>query len=82
MKTLRDLLYWQYAKLISKSVGFGKANYAFTMDRFKRLQSGDLDVVQQYYLVHTTVMAYLGHLHETKRIKAELKGNNLYWAAA
>lgn len=42
----------------------------------------DLDVVQQYYLVHTTVMAYLGHLHETKRIKAELKGNNLYWAAA
>jgi glyoxylase-like metal-dependent hydrolase (beta-lactamase superfamily II) len=42
----------------------------------------DLDVVQQYYLVHTTVMAYLGHLHEQKRIKAELKGNNLYWTAA
>ncbi len=43
VKTLRDLLYWQYAKLISESAGFGKANYAFTMDRFKRLQSGDLE---------------------------------------
>jgi glyoxylase-like metal-dependent hydrolase (beta-lactamase superfamily II) len=42
----------------------------------------DLDVVQQYYLVHTTVMAYLSHLHETKRIKAELKGNNLYWTVS
>jgi glyoxylase-like metal-dependent hydrolase (beta-lactamase superfamily II) len=42
----------------------------------------DLDVVQQYYLVHTTVMAYLGHLHEEKRIKAELRGNSLRWARA
>ncbi|MFH2110535.1 MAG: HNH endonuclease, partial [Candidatus Bathyarchaeota archaeon] len=43
VKTLRDLLYWQYAKLISESAGFGKANYAFMMDRFKRLQVGDLE---------------------------------------
>ena len=40
----------------------------------------DLDVVQQYFLVHTTVMAYLGHLHETKRIRTELRGNSLLWA--
>jgi len=42
----------------------------------------DLDVVQQFYLIHTTVMAYLGYLHETKRVKAELRRNSLYWAAA
>jgi len=42
----------------------------------------DLDVVQQYYLVHTTVMAYLGHLHEEKRITAELRGNTLRWRRA
>ena len=42
----------------------------------------DLDVVQQYFLIHTTVMAYLGHLHETKRIRAELRGNSLFWMRA
>jgi glyoxylase-like metal-dependent hydrolase (beta-lactamase superfamily II) len=42
----------------------------------------DLDVVQQYYLIHTTVMAYLGHLHEEKKITAELKGNTLRWKRA
>ena len=42
----------------------------------------DLDVVQQYFLIHTSVMAYLGHLHEQKRIGAELEGNSLRWAAA
>ncbi|MFH2112721.1 MAG: MBL fold metallo-hydrolase [Candidatus Bathyarchaeota archaeon] len=42
----------------------------------------DLDVVQQYYLIHTTVMAYLGHLHEEKKITAELKDNSLRWKRA
>jgi glyoxylase-like metal-dependent hydrolase (beta-lactamase superfamily II) len=39
----------------------------------------DLDVVQQYYLIHTTLMAYLSHLHETDRVEIELRGNGLYW---
>ena len=39
----------------------------------------DLDKIQQYYLIHTTVMAYLGYLNEEKRITAELKGNTLRW---
>jgi len=43
VKTLRDLLYWQYAKIISESAGFGKSNYGFMMDRFKRLQSGEIE---------------------------------------
>jgi hypothetical protein len=42
VKTIKDLLFWQYAKLISESAGFGKANYGFIMSRFKGLQSGNL----------------------------------------
>lgn len=39
---MRDLLYWQYAKIISSSAGAGRTNYGFIMDRFKKLQSGDI----------------------------------------
>jgi hypothetical protein len=42
VKTIRDLIFWQYAKLISESAGEGKANYGFIMNRFKSLQSGKL----------------------------------------
>jgi glyoxylase-like metal-dependent hydrolase (beta-lactamase superfamily II) len=42
----------------------------------------DLDAVQQYYLIHTTVMAYLGHLHDEKKITANLRGNTLNWRRA
>ncbi len=42
VKTVEDLLYWQYAKIIANSAGEGKANYGFIMDRFKRLQSGEM----------------------------------------
>ena len=31
VRTLRDLLFWQYAKIISESAGFGKSNYGFIM---------------------------------------------------
>jgi hypothetical protein len=43
VRTLRDLIFWQYAKIISESAGFGKANYGFIMDRFKRLRSGEIE---------------------------------------
>ena len=42
VKTVRDLMFWQYAKIISNSAGEGKSNYGFIMDRFKRLQSGEI----------------------------------------
>jgi hypothetical protein len=42
VKTVRDLLYWQYAKLIARSAGFDK-NYGFIMERFKKLQSGEVN---------------------------------------
>jgi hypothetical protein len=38
-KTIRDLIYWQYAKIIGESAGFGKKQFAFVMDLFKKLQA-------------------------------------------
>ena len=42
VKTIRDLIYWQYAKVISESAGAGKTRYGFVMDRFKKLTSGEI----------------------------------------
>jgi glyoxylase-like metal-dependent hydrolase (beta-lactamase superfamily II) len=39
----------------------------------------DLNVVQQYYLIHTTVMAYLSHIHESEMVEITLRGNSLHW---
>jgi HNH endonuclease len=43
VRTIRDLIYWQYAKIISESAGAGKKQYAFVMNRFKKLQSGEIE---------------------------------------
>jgi 5-methylcytosine-specific restriction endonuclease McrA len=43
VKTVRDLIYWQYAKIISNSAGEGKENYGFIMNRFKELKSGNIE---------------------------------------
>jgi hypothetical protein len=42
VRTLRDLIFWQYAKLIANSAGQSK-NYRFIMSRFKQLQSGEIN---------------------------------------
>ena len=42
VKTIEDLIFWQYAKLISKSAGFGMNARAFQMSTFKKLQSGNM----------------------------------------
>ena len=42
VKTMRDLLYWQYAKIIAGSAGMGKRQWPFIMDRFGKLQSGEI----------------------------------------
>jgi len=39
----------------------------------------DLAVVQQYYLIHMTVMAYLGYLYDEKQTEIEIGGNLLRW---
>lgn len=42
VKTPRDLIFWQYAKIISESAGVGKKNFRFVMNRFKKLQTGEI----------------------------------------
>ena len=42
VKTVRDLILWQYAKIISESAGFGKENWGFVMKKFKQLQNGEI----------------------------------------
>ena len=39
----------------------------------------DLTVVQQYYLIHMSIMAYLGYLYDEKQIDIEMEGNLLRW---
>lgn len=42
VKTVKDAIFWQYAKLISKSAGLGIEARAFQMERFKKLQAGEI----------------------------------------
>lgn len=42
VKTIKDEIYWQYAKLISKSAGFGINQRAFQMERFIALRDGKI----------------------------------------
>jgi len=39
--TVRRLIYWQYAQLISKAAGF-EGNYGFVVSRYKKLESGQM----------------------------------------
>lgn len=41
VRTIRDEIYYEYAKLISRSA-LGNINYKFVSDRFKKLQSGEI----------------------------------------
>jgi len=42
VKTLRELIYWQYAKIISNSAGMGKKQWRFVMDRFEKLRDENI----------------------------------------
>lgn len=39
--TVRQLIYWEYAKLIARAAGF-EGNYGFTVSRYKKLVSGEM----------------------------------------
>jgi hypothetical protein len=43
VKTVGDLIFWQYAKIISESAGYGKKEFGFVMNRFKKLSSGEMN---------------------------------------
>ena len=42
VKTVKDLIYWQYAKIIADSAGIGKKDYGFVMNKFKQLRQGSI----------------------------------------
>lgn len=42
VKTIQDLIFWQYAKIISQSAGYGKRQWGFVMNRFKKLRNGEI----------------------------------------
>lgn len=42
IKSVRDIIYYQYAKIISNSAGFGKENYGMIMANWKQLKSGEI----------------------------------------
>jgi|YelNatPaOPRAMG01_1025707.scaffolds.fasta_scaffold02115_22 hypothetical protein len=50
VKTVKDLIFWQYAKIISESAGFGKRNWGFVMKKFKQLKEGEIfwDEIREY----------------------------------
>jgi hypothetical protein len=41
VKTIRELIYWEYAKLIAHSAGF-EGNYRFIMSRYMQLKNGKM----------------------------------------
>lgn len=41
VKTVRELIYWEYALLIAKAAGFEK-NYRFIMNRYQKLKNGEM----------------------------------------
>mgnify|MGYP001572791671 CR=1 FL=1 len=42
VKTIRDLIYWEYAKLIAGSAVGDRKNYDFVMYTFNNLRKGNL----------------------------------------
>ena len=42
VKTVKDVIFWQYAKIISASAGIGKSNYGMIMSTYKKLCAGDI----------------------------------------
>lgn len=43
VKTIKEIIYYQYAKIISSSSGFGKTNYGMIMKKCKQLCSGEIN---------------------------------------
>lgn len=55
IKSVRDIIFYQYAKIIAESSGFGKKNYGFIMSKFKQLKSNEIhwsSSVREWLLEH------------------------------
>lgn len=42
IKTVRQIIFYQYAKIITEASGFGKANYPMIMSKWKQLNEGTI----------------------------------------
>lgn len=42
VKSVKDLIFWQYAKIIAASAGIGKKDFPFVMSKFKQLRRGEI----------------------------------------
>ena len=63
VKTIRDLIYWEYAKLVSGSALGDRKNYGFVMSAFKKLQGGEMkwsEVLREDLSMDQTKCAYCG----------------------
>jgi len=36
VKTVRDVIFWQYSKIVAESSGMGKKNYGMIMSTYKK----------------------------------------------
>jgi rubrerythrin len=50
INTIRDLIHWQYAKIIAESAGAGKRNWGFVMSKYEKLQRGEIfwNMIREY----------------------------------
>lgn len=67
VKTIRDLIFWEYAKLISGSALKDRKNYGFVMHNFKLLQSGKKrwsDILREDMNMDTSKCAYCGNVED------------------
>ena len=42
VKTIKEVIFWQYAKIVSESAGMGKQNYGMIMNTYKKLCNGSI----------------------------------------
>ena len=42
VKTVKQVIFWQYAKIVSESAGMGKQNYGMIMGTYKKLDNEDI----------------------------------------
>lgn len=55
IKSVKDIIFWQYAKIIADSANIGKKNFGFVMAKFKELQTGKIhwsDSIREYVKEH------------------------------
>lgn len=48
IKTIRDLIYWHYSKLICEAKGYNRSDFPLVMNIFKKLKSGEISISSLY----------------------------------